>query len=281
MKKILLLILLAVISVSSVAAEEAGIVWEKDFNKAQQTARMTGKPLLLDFTASWCQPCQVMEKEFWVREDIIDAMKSFVAVKLNFDKETRLVNKYKVQVIPYIAFADPLGNMITFKKGYSSETTGNFMQIFNEMPKNFETLLPIYDALDVNNQDSAALLKIADTYRSARMLLLSNDFYKRALKTPEIQKDAVSIEKLSIVIATNYYGAADYENAAKYLTDFLKNFPQSKNREIAIFALTISNANRKKFKEAEENLKMFQTEFPSSSKIAQAAAEIEKARKKK
>lgn len=138
---------------------------EKDFDKAKQLARKTGKPLLLDFTASWRKPCQIMEKEFWGREDVIEAMKPFVAVKLDYDNETGLARKYGASAIPYVVFADPLGNLITFRRGFGSKSAGDLSQILDEMPKNFEILLPAYDALDANKEDGAPLLKIADAYR--------------------------------------------------------------------------------------------------------------------
>ncbi len=65
------------------AAQAQGkqIVWEKDYKKAQTAARESGRPLLLDFTAEWCKPCKAMDETFWVRADVVEAMKPFIAIK--------------------------------------------------------------------------------------------------------------------------------------------------------------------------------------------------------
>jgi thiol-disulfide isomerase/thioredoxin len=272
------MILLATFAVP--AQEERQINWEKDFKKAQAAARETGKPLLLDFTAVWCKPCKVMDEQFWVRQDVVEATKPFIAVKIDYDSEKGLVGKYNVSAIPFVAFTDPLGNMITFRRGFGSKNVKELNQIFDEMPKDFSALKIHYEAIESRKDDGLALLQIADSYRKSKMLMLSNDFYKKALKTKEIQADSVKRERIAATIGMNYYAIKDFSQAAALMEDYLKDFPESKNKEPILSMLAISNAHRGKHKEASKNLELLKTEFPASKNIPVVAQAIEDAKNK-
>jgi thioredoxin-like negative regulator of GroEL len=158
------------------AAQTEQIVWEKDFKKAQQSARESGRPLLLDFTAAWCKPCKAMDAEFWVLEDVVKAVKPFIAVKVDFDKEKSLVGRYNVSAIPFVVFADPLGNTVTFRRGFGTKSVSEINQIFDEMPKDFSTLKKAYDAIELKKSDGLALLEIADFYRASKCFRSATNF---------------------------------------------------------------------------------------------------------
>lgn len=175
--------------IANVAAQEqGGIVWEKDYKTALAKARETGRPLMIDFWAEWCKPCLAMDKDFWPLPEVVNAVKPLIAVKLNADDNKSVGEKFAVNALPNVVFADPLGNMVTSRKGFSASKVKELHQIFDEMPKDFSALLPLYDALDQKKNDGEALLKIADAYRAHKMLMLSNDFYRRALKDDLIKK---------------------------------------------------------------------------------------------
>lgn len=264
--------LLAFVSLSYSQSE--GIVWEKDFKKAQQLARQTGRPLLLDFTADWCKPCEVMDKEFWVLAEVVAATKPFVAVKVDYDNSKGLNRKYGVQAIPFVVFADPLGNMVTFRRGFSRKSVGDLNRIFDEMPKDFSPLTKYYDRLDLNKDDGLALYEIAGAYRGAKMYYLSAQFYKDALKTPEIQGDAERRTNCYLSAGANYLNSNSYKEAIEILEDFLKTQPPPESRETALYFLTVGNAWADKMKNAEKYLTVLKTEFPGSATLEKAEAVI-------
>ncbi len=281
MKKfIIFAVLITAFANYAVNAQTEAIVWEKDFKKAQALARKTGKPMLLDFTAVWCKPCLAMDKEFWILDDVAKAVKPFIAVKLDFDSEQGLASKYRTTAIPYVVFTDPLGNMITFRRGFGSKNIKELNLIFNEMPKDFSALLPAYEAVEADKNDGAAWLQIADAYRGANMLRLSCDFYKKALKTTVIQNDAEKKERVTAIIGINYYAIQDHEAAADTLGDYLKTFPQGKSRETVLYALTVSKIGLRKFKDADKYFEQLKTEFPASKRIDELTKTIETAKSK-
>lgn len=278
MKKIFIASFILLFSALGAAAQIEGIVWEKDFKKAQAAARASGRPMLLDFTANWCKPCLAMDKEFWVREDVVQATKPFIAVKIDYDAEKGLVDRYRVAAIPYVIFTDPLGNMVTFRRGFSKKNVEELNAIFGEMPKDFSPMMKFYDALDSKKDDGLALLQIANAYRGAKMLRLSGEFYKKALKTPEIQADAEKKTNAFLALGVVYLNIGDYKEAVETMEDFLKTNPTAEAKETALYFAVLGSANHGKLKNADKYLQMMKTEFPSSANIGKAEAAIEKAK---
>lgn len=281
MKNLIFVFILIISGAFGASAQENQINWTTDFKQAQRTARETNRPLLLDFTAEWCKPCKAMDKEFWVLPEVVNAMKPFVAVKIDYDKDKSLVGRYSVSAIPFVVFADPLGNLITFRRGLSKKNLSELNQIFSEMPKDFAAVQKAYIALDLNKNDGSALLQIADFYSKSKMASLSNDFYKRALKTDMVKNDAAQKERIASTLGVNYFISGLDAQAVEYLGDYLKDYPKAANREIVLAMLAISHARLGKEKESVKYLETLKQEFPASKHTSAVNKSIEEAKIKK
>ncbi|MEQ1638812.1 MAG: cytochrome c biogenesis protein CcdA [Methylococcales bacterium] len=67
--------------------QEAGISWYRNFAAAQQMAKQTGKPVFIDFYASWCSNCVAFKAETANNSELNQALREkAIAVKL-IDKE--------------------------------------------------------------------------------------------------------------------------------------------------------------------------------------------------
>lgn len=280
MKKLLTTIVTTFLLSLTIAAQSESINWQTDFKQSLALSRETGKPLLLDFTAVWCKPCKVMDEQFWVRADIIETVKNFVAVKLDYDKERSLAGRYRVQGIPYVAFVDPVGDLITYRKGFGTKSVNELNEIFKEMPKNFSALKKAYAAVELKKNDGAALLEIADFYHKSGMLRLSNDYYKRATRTFEINSDAEKRERIAATIGLNWFALEDYKQSNEAFEDYLKFFPAGKYEEVSTAGLAVGYANLGKLDEAAKHLELLKNKFPASKNISKVNASIEEAKKK-
>lgn len=89
---------------------------------AAAKAKETGRPILVDFTADWCPPCQVMKKNVFPQPRVINVLKDkyvFVTADVTSANSsgTPLGNRYQVTAIPTMMILDPQGNIIDQRVG--------------------------------------------------------------------------------------------------------------------------------------------------------------------
>lgn len=109
---------LASVGAEKVIHEEAGISWYRNFAEAQKVAQKTGKPIFIDFYASWCANCTAFKEEAASNESLNQALREkAIAVKL-IDKEPDF-EKFRIDPahrplkvgLPYFAILTPDGKV--------------------------------------------------------------------------------------------------------------------------------------------------------------------------
>lgn len=76
---------------------------ELGYEAALARAKEQEKLLLIDFTASWCQPCKRMEAETWPDADVLAWLaKHAIAIQVDVDEEAELAGRFGVQAMPTV-----------------------------------------------------------------------------------------------------------------------------------------------------------------------------------
>jgi thioredoxin:protein disulfide reductase len=106
------------VSATKQVQKEAGISWYRSFDAAKKVAQQTGKPIFIDFYASWCANCTEFKKESASNERLNHALREkAIAVKL-IDKEPEF-EKFRASQehrqlkigLPYFAIITPEGKL--------------------------------------------------------------------------------------------------------------------------------------------------------------------------
>ena len=79
------------------------------FREALSKARSENKPLVLDFTATWCAPCQRMIRETFPAPNVARLLDQCVFVKVDTDEHPALANKFGAIGLPDVRLLSPEG----------------------------------------------------------------------------------------------------------------------------------------------------------------------------
>jgi len=98
-------------------AEAKPVKWEPTVAGALKLAKTTGKPVFIDFYATWCGPCKLLDKAYETKE-MQAAASRYIMVKVDVDKDQEVAQKYKADALPTMVFLNSKGNVLARKVGF-------------------------------------------------------------------------------------------------------------------------------------------------------------------
>ena len=125
------------ISTTELIETEAGIDWYRNFDAAQKLAQQTGKPIFIDFYASWCANCVAFKEATKTNAALNEALRTkAIAVKLvdkepEFEKfrENPAHRQLKIG-LPYFAIVKADGSVLW--SGTDYQATDKMIAVLNE-----------------------------------------------------------------------------------------------------------------------------------------------------
>jgi len=97
---------------------EKPVAFETDYEAAVKKAAADKKPVFVKFETDWCGPCAVMAKLVFTARDVAEASHGVVCIKVDGDKEKKLVEKYKVEGYPTLIMLGVDGKEVGRMTGY-------------------------------------------------------------------------------------------------------------------------------------------------------------------
>jgi len=86
----------------------ASVTWEKDFRRAARKSDRLNKPMLLEFTASWCGYCHKMRDTTFTDKRIIKHLNAcFIPVVVDADENEELMKAIGVEGLPTTVIVSP------------------------------------------------------------------------------------------------------------------------------------------------------------------------------
>lgn len=103
----------------------------KILDDAFAQAQKENIPLLIDFYAEWCVPCQRMEKETFADANVQEILQNVVLLKIDTDKEPQLAEKFGIVGLPDFRLITPEGKEFRRLRGF--QTAEKFTKVLEEV----------------------------------------------------------------------------------------------------------------------------------------------------
>ena len=114
---VIFLLMVGVLGVQQWLGPRERVPWGNDLPAAMAQAKAAHKPVLANFTADWCGPCQNMKRNVWSDKQVAAAAAAYVPVRIDIDVWPELAQKYQVHSIPLVAVLDEEGNVLRSMTG--------------------------------------------------------------------------------------------------------------------------------------------------------------------
>jgi thiol:disulfide interchange protein DsbD len=92
------------------------VTWQTDEVSARNQAKAEHKLLMIDFSASWCNPCHAMERTFGTDAVYAAITKDFVPLKFDVTEQSEvndaLKANYNSMTLPSVLFVDPIDGTV-------------------------------------------------------------------------------------------------------------------------------------------------------------------------
>lgn len=101
------------------AVARGRIQFTEGFRRGVDTARQQGKPMLVFFTATWCDYCHAMANEAFCQDAVVNLSERFTCILVDADRESDVCREFRVRGYPTIQFLSPRGlplNRVTGKQ---------------------------------------------------------------------------------------------------------------------------------------------------------------------
>jgi thiol:disulfide interchange protein DsbD len=90
-------------------APEATMPWNDYSEAAVAAAKASGRPVMIDFSASWCEPCHELERNTFSRKKVVETARRFVLLKADMSNQNsseteRIAARYQIYGFPTVVF---------------------------------------------------------------------------------------------------------------------------------------------------------------------------------
>ncbi len=86
------------------------------FDRALEAAKRSGKPVMIDFYADWCEACKELDRNVYMHPTVIEESKHFINIKVDGtngeDAIEKLYARFGVKGLPTISFIDANGQLL-------------------------------------------------------------------------------------------------------------------------------------------------------------------------
>jgi len=126
---------------------------------AKKVSKETGKLIIIDFVANWCQPCKMMDREYWSNPTSKTTLNNFILVKVDIDLEKGIAGKFGVTSIPNVKIID--ANEYLFHEFLGYDNAERTAKEFEGFPPNVSNYYTALNKIEENKDNYISYIKAA------------------------------------------------------------------------------------------------------------------------
>ena len=196
--------------------------WHESLEDAAAIARHTSRPMLIEFWADWCAACTIMDAQVYPDEQVARAMSRLLPVRIDADRETALVRKYRVEGLPTLVYTDSYGNELFRFTGLLS--AGDMAQLLTQLPTDVERINRFGRIVAERGGDFTALADLGHELRATRLYRSSNEYHARALRSRGARSLPARRGGIIVEMGANHLSLKEFAEAADVFEKYLREF---------------------------------------------------------
>lgn len=247
--------------------------WFQDWDQAAAEAKKTGKPMLAVFSAEWCGPCKMMERDVYPKEHVKAALEKWVPVHIDEAADPKTTQKFNIDAFPTFVLLD--SDAKEFERFKGARPAEGFVTTFESLLEAAERFEAVNRELETSPESPDVWKELGDIY------LLKNDmqsaitsYEKAAYYDP---KDATGVADDLYFLRALPTTTEDLATSSAKLEVFEEKFPESDMLDKALLYNAWISADLKKYDRAISYLASGIEKYPASkysTQMRQTMAEI-------
>jgi thioredoxin:protein disulfide reductase len=119
------------------SAQASKIPWYQSEQEALRVAKEKNLPVLVDFTAVWCEACHVIDQTVFQDDAVVSKLQSFVPLRIDVSEESEesssILQKYGVLSLPTLVFVDRSGKILTEPRVHGVLSPAEFLAVLEKI----------------------------------------------------------------------------------------------------------------------------------------------------
>jgi len=103
---------------TSTAGTSKTAEWAESFEAAKARAAEAHQLLFVNFYATWCGRCQMLERNVFPKPEVADALSNWVKVKVDVDRQRQTAGQFRIYAMPTLVALSPQGEELERVTGY-------------------------------------------------------------------------------------------------------------------------------------------------------------------